>query len=61
MGAQPLQAVLREIARRPAWIIRTIHCGHDAMLDEPEEVVNILREVAKITFTTFDAAQGAKR
>ena len=29
--------------------VRTIECGHDAMLDEPEEVVNILREAAEIT------------
>jgi hypothetical protein len=53
MGAQPGQGVLREIANRPslAWIIRTIQCGHDAMLDEPEEVANILREAAEITLT----------
>jgi hypothetical protein len=53
MGAQPGQGVLREIAKRPSLDNRTIQCGHDAMLDEPEEVANILREAAEITLTKF--------
>src|SRR5260221_13210701 len=60
-GAQPFRRFYEKLLEDPAWIIRTIHCGHDAMLDEPEEVVNILREVAEITLNTFDAAQGDKR
>jgi pimeloyl-ACP methyl ester carboxylesterase len=57
----PFRRFYEKLQDDPAWTIRTIHSGHDAMLDEPEEVVNILREVAEITFTTFDPAQGAKR
>jgi pimeloyl-ACP methyl ester carboxylesterase len=57
----PFRRFYEKLLEDPAWIIRTIHCGHDAMLDEPEEVVNILREVAEITLNTFDAAQGDKR
>jgi pimeloyl-ACP methyl ester carboxylesterase len=57
----PFRRFYEKLQEDPAWIIRTIHSGHDAMLDEPEEVVNILREVAEITLNTFDPAQGAKR
>jgi hypothetical protein len=37
----------------PAWIIVRSQCGHDAMREEPEEVVNILREGCGITLTKF--------
>ena len=47
----PFRRFYEKLQEDPAWIIRTIHCGHDAMLDEPEEVANILREVAEITLT----------
>src|SRR5258708_1269256 len=61
LAPSPFRRFYEKLLEDPAWIIRTIHCGHDAMLDEPEEVVNILREVAEITLNTFDAAQGDKR
>ena len=39
--------VYEKLQKDPAWTIRKIECGHDAMLDEPEEIVKILREAAK--------------
>jgi hypothetical protein len=42
-----------KLEKGPAWTVRPIECGHDAMLDEPEQAVNILREAAEITLTKF--------
>jgi len=47
----PFRRFCEKLQEDAAWIIRTIQCGHDAMLDEPEEVANILREAAEITLT----------
>jgi hypothetical protein len=52
-GPNPVSEFYEKLQTDPAWIVRTIQCGHDAMLDEPEEVVNILREAAEITLTRF--------
>ncbi len=49
----PVREFYEKLEKDPAWTVRTIECGHDAMLDEPEEVVNILREAAEITLTKF--------
>jgi hypothetical protein len=47
----PFRQFYEKLQEDPAWIIRAIQCGHDAMIDAPEEVVNILREATKITLT----------
>jgi pimeloyl-ACP methyl ester carboxylesterase len=52
-GPNPVREFYEKLQRDPAWIMRTIQCGHDAMLDEPEEVANILREAAEITLSKF--------
>ncbi len=52
-GPNPVREFYEKLEKDPAWTVRTIECGHDAMLDEPEEVVNILREAAEITLTKF--------
>jgi pimeloyl-ACP methyl ester carboxylesterase len=49
----PVRAFYEKLQKDPAWTIRTIKCGHDAMLDEPEEVVNILREAGELTLTKY--------
>jgi pimeloyl-ACP methyl ester carboxylesterase len=46
-GPNPVSECYEKLQTDPAWIVRTIQCGHDAMLDEPEAVVNILREPLK--------------
>ena len=33
-------------AKRKGWMTRTMTCGHEAMLDSPEEVVALLTEMA---------------
>jgi pimeloyl-ACP methyl ester carboxylesterase len=38
-----------QVSTDPSWITRTIDCGHEAMLDKPEEVANILKEAALLT------------
>ena len=49
----PVREFYDKLEKDPAWTVRTIECGHDVMLDEPEEVANILREAAEITVTKF--------
>jgi pimeloyl-ACP methyl ester carboxylesterase len=36
-----------ELAKRKGWKTSTIHCGHDVMLDRPDDVVEILLEAAR--------------
>ena len=35
-----------QLAKRRGWKTRSIACGHDAMLDRPDEVVDLLLEAA---------------
>lgn len=44
----PFRQFYEPLREDPAWAIRTIESGHDAMLDKPEEVANLLREAALI-------------
>jgi len=45
-GPSPFQQFYDRLQEDPAWTMRTIECGHDAMLDQPEAVVSLLREAA---------------
>jgi pimeloyl-ACP methyl ester carboxylesterase len=43
----PIRQFYEKLQDDPAWIIRTIQCGHDAMLDEPDEVAKLLLQAAE--------------
>ncbi|MBB6142511.1 pimeloyl-ACP methyl ester carboxylesterase [Silvibacterium bohemicum] len=44
----PFRQFYERLQRDPAWLTRTIESGHDAMLDKPGEVANLLREAAAV-------------
>jgi pimeloyl-ACP methyl ester carboxylesterase len=44
----PFEQFYLQLRRDPAWITRTIDSGHDAMLDNPEVVANLLRAATYI-------------
>jgi pimeloyl-ACP methyl ester carboxylesterase len=44
----PFRQFYEPLLEDPAWTLRTIESGHDAMLDKPEQVADLLREAALI-------------
>jgi pimeloyl-ACP methyl ester carboxylesterase len=44
----PFRQFYERLQEDSAWTMRTIECGHDAMLDQPEAVVSLLREAASV-------------
>ena len=45
-GPSSMEEFYPELEDDPAWEVKTIHCGHDQMIDAPDEVADILVQSA---------------
>lgn len=46
-GMNTFDATYERFKADPNWTVHTVHCGHDVMLDEPEELARLLMNEAK--------------